>query len=773
MTFRRSSKRAKPRWLGLGAVVVMALGLAASAALAVHDEDVFELDGDPETAFHLNNNSDPDTSHDWDQVYDPGTYGSSGAEAETFITDFVGQGDDILFGGATKDINDLPAWAWKQTTTTSVQDKDDIEHAFAAQYLVDRSGDSGEPGCGPLLDTEPASEFCVLLYFGADRFSNDGDTTMGFWFFHDEVTADDTTFTFDGQHTARVVDPDTDEIISRGDVLIVTDFLTGGQAPTVTVFEWVESGGSASTHLDLIGGSDVAAAGCNGGPAPKQNATPVPAVGANDPLCATVNQAIYDPTIWPFTPKANTGAPNTYPVSTFMEGGINLTALGFGNDCFASFLAETRASHAPTSTLSDFAVGTFGECESDITTTPADGGGTDLTDTDSDLLGLPDTQSGTGSAGVYVTDTADVTVTGVAQWSGTVDFFICGPIADPATCDTGGVAAGTKNVDQGNTSATSDSVNLTEVGRYCWRGEFVPSTESAAGGVEGATDAELTECFEVLPVEPTLDTVAVDSEGNALTDDVPFGQAVYDKATLSGTAYQPGTDGADATYPSINATMDTPANGTITFTLIGPDDCATTATGTGSNPEDVTVSDDGDYFTSGFTPDLPGDYHWQAVYSGDSPNTLGASHNDGNDGNAACSDTDEDVTVEQLQPTMDTAQDFVPNDSATITVGAGAGDLDGYVVFDLFVDDNTCAGSAAYTSGQIAVSDTDDPGDLSLSNTVSSDNTTAYNVSGTTFHWVVTFTSNNGAHLGVTSGCGNEHSSITIDNGVTQPTPTP
>ena len=56
--------------------------------------------------------------------------------------------------------------------------------------------------------------------------------------------------------------------------------------------------------------------------------------------------------------------------------------------------------------------------------------------------------------------------------------------------------------------------------------------------------------------------------------------------------------------------MDTPAGGSITFTLVGPGDCTTLATGTGTNPETgVTVNGDGDYFSSGFTPDSPGAFH--------------------------------------------------------------------------------------------------------------------------------------------------------------------
>jgi len=749
VTIGLARRRAKPRWLALAGVVILVLGIGATAALAVHDQGVFELDGDPETGFHLNDLSDPTDSHDWDEVYadflagdhDPDT-NLSGAEAFSFVTDITGQGDNILFGGSTKDINDLPSWASKQTASTSVQDKDDIAHAFVAQYLDGTD---------------------VLLYFGADRFANSGDTTMGFWLYHEEVTNVNNAFT--GNHQAR-------SATQRGDVLIVSDFLNGGAAPTVQVFEWVDSGGSASTHLDKIAGSDVLPAACNGGVAPKVNATPVPPVGADDDLCATTNQKVYSPTVWDFTPKANAGAPQTYPISTFLEGGINLTALGFGNDCFASFLAETRASHSVTSTLSDYALGGFGECETTVTTTPADGAGSDLTDGD-DADTLPEAQLGTGSAGVDVTDNVEVEVSGIQTWSGTVDFFICGPISS-GTCDTGGVASGSANVDQDNPTGTSDPANLTEVGRYCWRGEFTPSESSANSGVDSDSDASEGECFEVLPVTPNLSTTAWssgDDTGEAQTEDVPFGSPLFDKASLTGTANEPGDNGGDGdgNYLSINATNGAGADGTITFTLIGPDDCSTVATGSaGDNPEDVGVDGDDDYFTSGFTTDSPGDFHWQAVYDGStSGNTLGTDHN------LDCSEEAEDVTVEQLQPTMDTEQEFVPNDSATITVDAGAGDLDGYVVFKLYVDNPTCTGDADYTSdnslGDFDVFDSDDPGDTTLTATIGSDNTVAYKVSGTTFHWVVEFHSNNGAHLDVTSGCGNETSSITIDNGATQP----
>ena len=64
------------------------------------------------------------------------------------------------------------------------------------------------------------------------------------------------------------------------------------------------------------------------------------------------------------------------------------------------------------------------------------------------------------------------------------------------------------------------------------------------------------------------------------------------------------------------------ANGTITFTLEEGrlhDERDRNRVATRSRRPSP---GDGDYQTSGFEPDVPGDYHWQASYDGSSPNTL-------------------------------------------------------------------------------------------------------------------------------------------------------
>jgi len=660
---------------------------------------------------------------DWNQVYsalqsDPDTDCSAlGLVACTFVGDGIGPSTFTV--GSTKD--HLPIDGWFHTSGAS-PDKAEILNAYAAKAIDGTD---------------------QLIYFGMDRYAVDGSTDVGFWFFQDAVYAcpdpdagDACDGVPDGEFAGEHI---------PGDILILGTFTQGGATTNIRVFEWVASGGSEQANID---GPLGAFGDC------------VPGTPGDDG-CATVNNTSI-PVPWNYTFKG-ASAGGWIPAGGLYEGGVNLTALEI-EGCFTSFLAETRSSPEITAILKDFALGEFEACDSDLTTTPADASGTALTDGDDEDT-LPEAQLGTGSAGVDITDSAVLDVGGISEWDGSLKFYICGPIAT-GTCSTGGLLVDTQTVDETTPQPiVSASANLTSVGRYCWRGEFTSTTT----GVPPAMDASTGECFEVLPVTPTLDTVAWssgDSGGSAQTDPVTFGNPLYDKAILSGTANQPGTDGPNATYPSINATNGAAANGSLTFTLIGPDDCATTATGTGTNPETgVTVSGDGDYFSAGFTPDAPGEYHWQASYSGDSPNTLSTSHND------ACDDTDEDVTVLQLQPTMTTSQKFVPNDSATITVGAGAGDLAGSVTFQLYVDDTDCSGTAV-SFGPFAVSDTDDVGDVTLTDTVSSNNTTAYSASST-FNWVVSYTSTNGAHLNVTSECGNETSSITIDDGTIRPSPTP
>jgi hypothetical protein len=371
----------------------------------------------------------------------------------------------------------------------------------------------------------------------------------------------------------------------------------------------------------------------------------VPGV-SNDDGCGTVNNTtIKSP--WAYVGKATSAADNILS-GGFVEGGINLSNLGLAG-CFSSFLAETRSSPSVDAQLKDFILGQFEACGSELSTTPVGG----------------DLSIGTGS--VQATDSALLNVTGTDTFSGTLSFHICGPIAS-GTCDTGGVAAGSQTVTT-NGTYTSNPVTLTSVGRYCWRGDFTSDTE----GVPDASDSSPSECFNVAPATPELSTSA--------GDDVILGNPITDTASLTGTANQPGDNGGNATYPSINATNGALADGTITFTLVSSDDCATVPTG--FSPIVVTVSGDSTTaYTASFTPTAPGSYTWIAEYSGNSPNTNGA-------GPTGCPEANEEVIVTG-NAHVSTAQDWLPNDTATLT---GDTNLNGTLTFTLYASAD-CTGTA-------------------------------------------------------------------------------
>jgi len=245
----------------------------------------------------------------------------------------------------------------------------------------------------------------------------------------------------------------------------------------------------------------------------------------------------------------------------------------------------------------------------------------------------------------------------------------------------------------------------------------------------------VNECFTVTPVQPQLATTA--------GPDVELGNPVTDTATLTGTSNQPGTPVINPTTPGA------PAGGTITFTLLGPNDCTTVAFTSGP----VSVSGDGTYGPVSFTPTAVGTYHWAASYTGSAPNTLGTSHNTG------CTDENEDVVVKPVPSSLTSAQRYLPNDSATVSAPQG-GSLSGTVTFELFTN-STCSGTAIYTT-DVAVSG-------GSPQTVSTNNTTVL-TSSTDVSWRLTYDSNNPGQKDIPATC-LETSTLTIDNGGTATSP--
>ncbi len=490
-----------------------------------------------------------------------------------------------------------------------------------------------------------------------------------------------------------------------GDLLILSDFSNGGGTSTINIYKWVGSGGDTNGTLNFLAGGT--AAKCGG--------------SSPDAFCGIVNPADGTTVPWSFLDKSGN---TTYLNGEFYEGGVNLSdpSINLGGECFASVASETRASTSPTATLKDFVLGSFGTCASSTVTTPQQSDGT----------GIPAGGLSIGTGSVQAKDQAVVTATPASvNPTGTVSFFVCGPVAAPAVCDTGGTAIGVRTLAGTTNPATvvSDVAAFTSAGRYCFRAVY---SGDAAKGIPGSSDSSATECFVVNPVTPTLTT----SGG----PDVVLGNPITDTATLTGTANKPGT-------PVINpTTAGGPAGGSITFSLYGPSDTGCGAL-FGTVTPATTVTGDGTYGPVSLTPTAIGTYHWVASYTGDSPNTLATDHN------TACTDSAEDVVVTSVASSLFSAQSFIPNDAVTVSATAG-GALAGSVHFQLYQTAD-CSGAVLHDQ-TVSVSG-------ASAQTVTTTNTT-HSTTSANVSWLVSYTSTNPAQRDIPATC-LEKTALSINNG--------
>ena len=340
--------------LPLGALVIVPLAIPLTVVLAavivagtndVDNPAVFELDGNLAAGDTFGGVTG---TRDWansslsgsglgadvitQTAPDPGGLQTPGFPY--LITDPAGI--TIYTTGGSKDINDVSSWRY---TSGSVPDKDEITHAFAAAYSVD-TGTGG---------TQPHT----WIYFGADRFANNGDSNIGFWFCQNAITLGGPPNATHATPFAGIPCPAgatncvPGELHRDGDILVVSAFTQGGAIGSIIVFEW-QNGGLVQTLT-------VNAAQCT------------PNSPSHSPACAIINSGpVPAPTAWQYVPKS--GQANAYPTGSFFEGGIDVSEI-FGGQapCFASFLAETRSSQTDNAQLKDFVLGAFPECTVAIT----------------------------------------------------------------------------------------------------------------------------------------------------------------------------------------------------------------------------------------------------------------------------------------------------------------------------------------------------------------------------------------------------------------------
>ena len=431
----RFSRRRATRVLVALATLATMLALGNDWAGAVHDTGKFQLDGDAASA------TTPITStgtDDWDKVCFEvtvtkdttnsipnecaGAGNTSGAAAVSWASDGPGSSTSdasVFAGGGSKDPEFLDDWRWK---AGSSPDKDNLLHSFAARYSLPDSStcDAGQ------------ETTCEVLFFGSDRFDNSGDAQQGFWFFQNPVSLSNTkangAFKFNGEHR-------------NGDVLVISNFSNGGTTSTISVYQWDDT---VDGNLRLLESSDDANCAL---------------AGSNDGFCGIVNNAA-EPALtdapWSFTDKSGN---SDYIDGELYEGGVNLSLLGLGDECFSSVLSETRSSTSTTAVLKDFVLGQFANCTATMTT---------------------QVSNTTVNPGTSVTDLATVVGSSAANTpTGTVTFYLCSfAVGSTSVCSTGGTSIGTGTLSGSGTTATATSpaVNTAAVpltaGHYCFRAEW-------------------------------------------------------------------------------------------------------------------------------------------------------------------------------------------------------------------------------------------------------------------------------------------------------------
>jgi len=313
--FRRRPLRTSVRLLLAFTLAIAAILSFAQSAFAVHDIK-FQLDG----------NTAVDTGvaqpYDWESFF---TNGGSGGDISKILgaipnaAGFVASGfqvdyalpDATTFATGSKDTLDIGGWQCSKSN--NLGDKVDIVNAYGAAFQ--------DPSSGHLI-----------LYFGTEKASPNGDSNIATWFLHDPTvgcTATKGNTTFTGHH-------------STGDILLVSAFTNGGGTANVSAYEWVGGANGSLNQTPLATGQL-----CGAQP--------------NDAACAITNTTAISPP-WNH-PDKDGGALNP---TEFFEDGVDITqllgTLTGPEQCFATFVSNTRSSASLTATLFDYAAGSLPVC---------------------------------------------------------------------------------------------------------------------------------------------------------------------------------------------------------------------------------------------------------------------------------------------------------------------------------------------------------------------------------------------------------------------------
>lgn len=473
--------RQLPVWL-LGAALCMG---GVATIYAVDEIDLFQLDGNPSHDGGVGGD-------DWETLYNGGS--NDGGSAVRFTGIQADPPDATIFsGGGSKDINDISSWLHKNG---SVSQKSDITNAYAAAYIY------------PGPDTDEHKTGDLIIYMGADRLDNEGDTFMGFWFFQNSISLDPVPSTGPGGTF--------NELHVNDDVLVLMNFPQANNAvPEIKVIKWDDSCSKAANNnpqpnecaaqnLRLIASQSAENAVCTPG-------------GVDQVACAitnlegTPNDGVASP--WPYVSAE--GDVNAFPFETIFSGGINLSnLLPESSGCFSSFMAETRSSKEYTASLEDFSLDEFQLCAASAVTDI-------FNETQDKTIPIEDPLNDDSVVGDSIHD--NVTITGTALGSSTspdpasppdVTFVLfdngtCTPAVDddedgfpdvPATdanvldVSTASLVGGTP--DDGIATAQSDTFVLTQTGAHSYRAFW--------DGDENYPDRAISACEPFAVIQPQL-----------------------------------------------------------------------------------------------------------------------------------------------------------------------------------------------------------------------------------------------------------------------------
>ena len=278
------------------------------------------------------------------------------------------------------------------------------------------------------------------------------------------------------------------------------------------------------------------------------------------------------------------------------------------------------------------------------------------------------------------------------------------------------VQAGSYTVTEGAQSAPWNFVSLSCTASSGSSGAQNGQAANISLAAQGTVECTFTNHYTNSPTLNTQVKNNADNSNIANNGHVAIGTVAYDTATFS-----------NASNPTGNVQYYVEkGDATCTVDAVNTVDLGSKAIGTASNTTTFATA---------------GTYYFWAVYGGDANNNAATS---------ACNS--EVVIVDRNQSTIGTAQDLIPNDTATIGgVTAAAG---GSVTFNLYApNDPLCNGTPAYTQ---TVS-------VSGGGTYSTTNSTFHATAEGTWRWLVTY-SGDANNIGSTSACGVEQFSIDNDS---------